>query len=359
VSLPFAEIIHRLMLFARALGFVFPVYFIPVVVRDLIGLGFPPARWMPLFGSEAASVLLPVAVVAATTAMSAVAVLLHSRLAGVNDPLPMLRADSAWRREWGIGLLIGAACATAAVLPALAAGALRIGSFRGVPEPGLLAGLVAVLILEAAREEMGFRGPSLRDLSGALGFPLAAVFLAGSFTLVHAGNPAFGRAGLLGVFLAGLALAGLARARGDLGMVCGLHAGWNLFLAVVWSVPVSGIRAGSALLETQSAGSSPWTGGSFGAEASAPGLLVLAALGFISWRLPARSGPNAGEGSRGGDAPSPAAGDDPARPDEADAAAPDAANSRTSAAREDARNPSADSPTNHPTSSSTAPTPEP
>jgi hypothetical protein len=353
VSAPFSEIVRRLLLFARALGFVFPVYFIPVVIRDLVGMGVPAARWLPLFGSEAGPVLLPVAVVTATTALSAGAVLLHARLEGVNDPFRMLRWDGAWRGEWSRGFLIGAAAATAAVLPALLAGAVRIEAFRGVPDPGLLAGLAAVLILEAAREEMGFRGPSLRDLSGALGFPIAAVFLAGSFTLVHAGNPAFGRAGLLGVFLAGLALAGLARARGDLGMACGLHAGWNLFLAVVWSVPVSGIRAGAGLLETQSAGSSSWTGGSFGAEASVPGLLVLGVLGFLAWRLPARSGPNDDEGTRG------AAGDAPTGADPTGGAAPAAANSRTSAAREETRDPSADSPTNHPTSSSSAPTPDP
>jgi membrane protease YdiL (CAAX protease family) len=343
VNVPFSEIVRRLMLFARGLGFVFPVYFIPVVIRDLVGRGEPGAMWISLFGAGPESALMPVAVVAGTVAVSTGFVLLHSRLEGVNVPFPMLRWDRAWRSEWTRGVLIGAACATAAVLPALLAGAIRIEGIRGVSHPGLLAALVAVLVLEAAREEMGFRGPSLRDLSEAIGFPVAAVFLAGSFTLVHAGNPAFSREALLGVFLAGLALAGLARARGDLGMVCGLHAGWNAFLAVVWSVPVSGLRAGTGLLETQSPGSSFWTGGDFGPEASVPGLLVLAALGFITWRLPARSGPN----------------DEEPGDDDPSGSAPDAANSRTSAALDAARELSADSPTNQPTSSSTAPTPEP
>jgi len=348
VNVPFSEIIRRLMLFARALGFVFPVYLVPVVVRDVVIHGVSGGRWTSLFGRDPHAVALPLALIAGATAVSAGFVLLHARLEGVNVPFAMLRWDRAWRGEWIRGFLVGAMAATAAVLPALLAGALRIDTFRGIPHPVLLGGLVVALVLVSAQEEMGFRGPSLRDLSDAVGFPIAAVFLAGSFTLMHAGNPAVGREALLGVFLAALALAGLARARGDLGMVCGLHAGWNLFLAVVWSVPVSGLRAGAALLETQSPGSSSWTGGDFGPEASVPGLLVLAALGFITWRLPARSGPSAAERRDG----SPEA----AAP-EGEAAA--AASSRTSAARDDARDPSADSPTNQPTSSSTAPTPEP
>lgn len=353
MTVPFSEVLRRMLLFARALGFVFLVYFIPALIRDAIGLAVPAAQWIPLLTGEAGTLALPVLVVAGTVALSAGMVQLHARNAGVNVPFAMLRLDRAWASEWGRGFLVGAACATAAVLPAVIAGAIRIEAFRGVPRPEVFAALVAVVVLEAAREEMGFRGPSLRDLSGALGFPLAAVFLAGSFTLVHAGNPAVTRNGLLGVFLAGLALAGIARARGDLGMACGLHAGWNLFLTGVWSIPVSGLRSGAGLLETQSPGSAFWTGGSFGAEASVPGLLVLCVLGFFAWRLPARSGPNGGAGDRDWGRVTGATGAASAVEDAA------AASPRTSASREETRNPSADSPTNQPTSSSNAPTPEP
>ena len=69
-------------------------------------------------------------------------------------------------------------------------------------------------------------------------------------------------------------------------MACGLHAGWNVFVGMVWSLPVSGYRFDAALLETESASSSLVSGGSFGAEGSWPGITVLLVLGFLTWRLP-------------------------------------------------------------------------
>jgi hypothetical protein len=287
------------MLVARGLGFVFLVYFIPVVLRDAPGL-LGAASWMELFGSNPPPPLGPLAVVCVTFALSAAAAWMYGRAVGANFPRPLLRLDRSWAREWAGGVLIGVLAATAAVVPAVLAGAIRVDGL-GSGSAGVFAALLVVLGLESAREELGFRGPSQRDLANAVSFPLAAVFLAGSFTLLHAGNPDVGRHGLLGIFFAGLALAGLVRARGDVAMACGAHAGWNWSLALLWSVPVSGLSTPSALLEVTVGDAPLWTGGSFGAEASVPGLLVLATAGFLTWRLPARSGPN----GEGGGAPEP------------------------------------------------------
>lgn len=292
-----ADVLARMVLGARALAFVFLVFFLPVVARDIAGMRIDGADWLGLTRESPGPPWLAVAVVAATFAVSVAMVLLYTRSGGAVavQPTALLRGDRAWFAEWGRGVLLGGLCASAAVVPALLAGALRIHGFRPVERPEVLAALAIVLVLEAAREELGFRGPSQRDLTAAAGFPLAAIFLGGSFTVIHAGNPEIGRSGLLGIFLAALALAGLVRARGDVAMACGLHAGWNGFLGLVWSVPVSGVSLAPALLEVESSGSPLWTGGSFGAEAGAPGLFVLALLGLVTWMLPARSGPK-GEG---------------------------------------------------------------
>lgn len=289
----FAIFLHRAMRFARGLGFVFLIYFIPVVVRDLIGFGIEGGAWLPLVDGTATAPFLALAVVLGSFALSVVAVLLY-RLVGPEavDPLPHLSLGPRWRTEFGLGVAMGLAAATVAVLPAFVSGHLSFEGFRGVARWDILIALVLVLLMEATREELAFRGPPQRELTGALSFPLAAVFLTGSFTVLHAANPDVTREGLLGVFFAGMALAGMARARGDLGMVCGAHAGWNLSLALVYSAPVSGLRSSSALLDVASTGSGFWTGGAFGTEASVPGLVVLAVAGFLTWRLPARSGPN-------------------------------------------------------------------
>jgi membrane protease YdiL (CAAX protease family) len=297
MEIRFPDVLARLVLGARGLGLVFVVYFLPVLARDVAGLSIPGANWFDLTRVSPGPPWLALAVVTVTFALSAAVVLLYTRAGGAVavQPTPLLRADRAWFADWGRGVLLGGLCATVAVVPALLAGALRIQGVRPVERPDVLVALGLVLVLEAGREELGFRGPSQRDLTAAGGFPLAAVFLAGSFTVVHAGNPDVGRSGLVGIFLAAIALAGLVRARGDVAMACGLHAGWNVFLGLVWSVPVSGVPLAPALLDVQSSGPSFWTGGSFGAEAGAPGLVVLAVLGLVTWMLPARSGPN-GEG---------------------------------------------------------------
>jgi membrane protease YdiL (CAAX protease family) len=298
VEIRFADVLRRLLLGARGLGLVFLVYFIPVVLRDVAGALLPGAAWLDLFSDDAGQPWGAVAVVAATFALSAGATLLHARRTPEGArPLAALRGDAAWRREWGIGLLLGAGLATVAVAPALLTGALRVEGLRAPERPDLLVALLVVLVLEAAREELGFRGAPLRDLSGAVGFPVAALFLAASFMIIHAGNPAVDRRGLLAILFAGLALAGLVRARGDVAMASGLHAAWNVSLALVWSVPVSGIQTSSSLLDVRSDGSSLWTGGSFGVEGSVPAVVVLGLLGFATWRLPARSGPSDTEGS--------------------------------------------------------------
>jgi CAAX protease family protein len=285
---PFDAFVARSLAVARGLGFAFLVYFVTALLRDVGGTLIPGAAILDAVTHGGTTGLLAcLAVSAATMALAVLLVRLYSRTHGEADrPVPLLRLRAHWWREWARGLLIGAGLATLAVAPSIALGQVEIlGPVRDLAghAPRMLL-IVLILALEAAREELGFRGPAQRELTRAVGFPIAAIFLAGSFAVIHAGNPAVGRAGMAGIFAAGLALAGLARARGDLGMVCGVHAAWNVALGMVWSVPVSGIRLHDRLLYTSS-DTSIWTGGSFGAEASGPAIVVLFLFAFATWRL--------------------------------------------------------------------------
>lgn len=288
----FDALVARGVSVARGLGFAFLVYFVTALLRDLGGALIPGAAILDaLRHGSAADLAACLAVSAATVALAILFVRLYSRTGPEADrPVPLLRLRAHWWREYVRGLLLGGGLATLAVAPAILMGQVEIlGPVRDLAgaAPRLLLVLL-LLALEAAREELGFRGPAQRELTRAAGFPLAAFFLAGSFAVIHAGNPEVGRAGMAGIFAAGLALAGLARARGDLGMVCGVHAAWNVALGMVWSVPVSGIRLHDRLLYTSS-DTSIWTGGSFGAEASVPAIAVLFLFAFATWRLrPAR-----------------------------------------------------------------------
>ena len=285
-----AEVLERLLLFARALGFVFLVYLVPVVLRDVVAVGVLGEHFEHVFTGTSETPLLLAALGIVTLAASAGFVLLHARTGrGAGVPLPLLRWDRPWRSEWWRGIALGLGLASAAILPLVLAGRIRIEGLAATPfeRPELLLATVLLFVVEGVREELGFRGPAQRDLTRSLGFPIAAFFLAGSFTIIHSANPDFDRRALLGILLAGLALAGLARARGDLGMVCGCHVGWNVAVSLLWSTPVSGFDVAAGLLEVEVL-EGAWTGGTFGIEGGWAGILVLAIFGFFTWRLPAK-----------------------------------------------------------------------
>jgi membrane protease YdiL (CAAX protease family) len=279
------SLVDRAMLGARALGFVFLIYFVPVLLRDVLGAVLPGDGIFALFSPEPSPLGIGLAISAGTTLLSLVFVWVHSRLGhGAREPRTLIRADHAFGRDWIVGFALGALSCGVVFGGLVASGMIRVSGISTNFHVGgaLVAG--AILLLESLREELGFRGPAQRDLGRAIGFPLSAVFLAGSFALVHRANPAFTPLGLLGVFLAGLFLAGVVRRRGDLALASGWHGGWNVFVGLVWSIPLSGYRLGGALLETTSDGDSTWTGGRFGIEGSWPGIALFVVLGFLSWR---------------------------------------------------------------------------
>lgn len=280
------------MKFARALGFIFLVYFIPVFLRDGVGGILPGGGILGLLTGGSSSPLFPALWIVVTCAVSLVAVILYARIgAEERTPLPLVSFHKGFRSRWGVGFLGGIAVIVAAHLILYPVGAFSIEGFSRTlfARPDLTLGILVALLAESLREELAFRGPAQRDLTHAIGFPLAAIFLSGSFTLLHLANPNAESSSLLGVFLAGLALAGIVRAEGDLALAAGLHAGWNIALGMIASMPVSGIRLGSRLLEVTPSDDPRWSGGHFGFEASWPGIIILFVAGFLAWRWRGRA----------------------------------------------------------------------
>jgi membrane protease YdiL (CAAX protease family) len=280
-------VVRRAMLAARGLGFVFLIYFLPVFLRDVVGTALPGGSILSLLRGTSSAPVIPFLLSMVTCALSAGFVLLYSRLGpDAVQPRPLLRIDALWVRRWCLGLGGGMAIVAAAHVPLFLTGIVSVQGFSATilerPVPAL--GILGVLLAESLREEMAFRGPPQRDLSRASAFPLAAVFLSGTFTLLHLANPNAEPLGLLGVFLAGLALAGVVRREQDLALAAGLHAGWNVMLGMILSAPVSGITLGARVLETKLNGDELWTGGSFGFETSLPGILTLFVAGYFAWR---------------------------------------------------------------------------
>jgi len=279
--------IRRGMGIARALGFVFLIYFLPVFVRDIAGQLLPGGGILALLRGTSMAPAIPFFLSIGTGLLSLGAVLLYSRTGPeALQPRPLVRFDAVWLRRWLWGLAGGMAIVAAPHVVLFATGIVRFKGFSAtfLEQPLLALAIVSTLLVEALREELAFRGPPQRDLSRAVTFPLAALFLSGTFTMLHLANPNAEPLSLLGVFLAGLFLAGVVRREGDLALAAGLHAGWNVMLGVILAAPVSGITLGARILQTEPHGSDRWTGGSFGFEASWPGVLTLFLAGFFAWR---------------------------------------------------------------------------
>jgi membrane protease YdiL (CAAX protease family) len=146
----------------------------------------------------------------------------------------------------------------------------------------------------AFAEELLFRGVIFQRLLSAVGEWPAQIAIGLLFVLTHLGNPGMDGAtktlACLNIFLASI-LFGKAflRSKG-LALPLGLHFMANVAQGVVFGFGVSGNDT-AGLLVPQFAIDKPWlTGGAFGLEASAPGLITLSLmLACFVFSAPART----------------------------------------------------------------------
>lgn len=207
-------------------------------------------------------------------------------------PLAELFGAFTWRwpRELALGLGLGAALMLAPALILLALGAVRfsVGAGFAALLPGAL--LFAAV---AVTEELTFRGFLFQRLIDGLGAWPAQLIIAALFVLTH--SAALQDAGLLGdlaganIFLASI-MFGLAFARTkSLALPLGLHFAADFVQGSVLGFGVSGNEE-AGMLRPQLNGADWLSGGAFGLEASAPGILcVIAATALLLvWKPAAR-----------------------------------------------------------------------
>lgn len=213
-----------------------------------------------------------------------------------------------WGRDFGGGLLLGAALVSACV------GVIAVvGGYHFDPGPPLTvsrwaaAGAVAwVLFFGAITEELGFRSypfyrlieslgnlasllpfQAIKDRGKSIGAWSAIILLGGLFGAVHLANPnatfwGFANTVLIGVFF------GLLMVRtGSLWLLWGLHLGWNFTLGALYGLPVSGINLFSVLWTGRPDGPTWLTGGDYGIEASATATAAILLALIVLIRLPA------------------------------------------------------------------------
>jgi membrane protease YdiL (CAAX protease family) len=255
-------------------------------------------------------------------------------------------ADGLWVPDLAVGLLMGLAMATAAALAGLATGGYALEGFLVAPPETPLVGLpdatagtggahpvlVVALVLAihvgvGLSEELLIRGYLLTNLAesvngvgrvganGAIAFAAVATSLL--FGALHLGNPNVGLLATVNIVLAGLFFAATYVATGSLWIPNGIHVGWNLGLAGVFGLPVSGLDGGGSLIALADAGDDLLTGGGFGPEAGLvfyPALAV-GLLGSLTWLGLSRGSLAVREAIAIYSPPEPVAGQ-PAEPDE-------------------------------------------
>lgn len=193
----------------------------------------------------------------------------------------------SWIREASLGLTLGILVGLVVVAAVSVVGGISWTLEDGTPG-GYLAGAgsaLAFFLLPAAGEEAFFRGYPLLIVAGSLGPGTALVATSVVFGTMHLGNPEVQWIGALNVGVMGLFLGALLLRTKSLWWASGAHLGWNVTLAFVADLPVSGLDLVDAPYVGASPTGRPWlSGGGFGPEGSVVTTVVgLAAAAWVWW----------------------------------------------------------------------------
>ncbi len=107
---------------------------------------------------------------------------------------------------------------------------------------------------------------------------LAVVLSSLFFGLSHLGNPNATWISTLNISIAGMVFAYPYIITRSLAIPLGMHLSWNYFQGAVFGLPVSGSRFDTMMMTANTTGPESFTGGYFGPEAGAAGLLGLMIL---------------------------------------------------------------------------------
>ncbi|MES2058298.1 MAG: type II CAAX endopeptidase family protein [Pseudomonadota bacterium] len=223
-------------------------------------------------GNDWLAVLLAIIVAAIFAAFYCAFVRLVERRPGVPEfALP------GWARELGSGLLVGLVLFSIVVGIIAAFGGYQV---IGTHAATVLLPSLAIAITSGVTEEIALRGVFFRIVESWLGSWIALVLSAALFGALHLSNPnATFLAGFAITLEAGIMLAALYMLTRRLWAAIGLHAAWNFAQGGIYGIAVSGFRQ-DGLLVPRITGSDLLTGGTFGAEASLPAVILCTGFGI-------------------------------------------------------------------------------
>jgi membrane protease YdiL (CAAX protease family) len=249
-------------------------------VRPLLTSSEPEARSLGLemarFFINRAGLLL-----AALSATAVCVRLEHRTLGSVG-----FRFHRGWSRDLMLGWLVGLLTLVVAVAIAALPGSIEFSGFQITGLTVLAFTLLpALFCIQAASEEIIFRGFPFQAFAHNLGAPAAVILTSGTFAAAHAGNPDTTFISTMNTGLAGIWLGMAYLATRSLWACTALHAGWN-FAITLLGLPVSGIRVFESLAVVKgTAGPQEWlSGGSYGPEGGLAVTITLIAATALIWK---------------------------------------------------------------------------
>ncbi len=177
------------------------------------------------------------------------------------------------------GFVFGAAMVSVAVLIMAAGGSL---SFRWRMDGAMLQAAVLQLMLfpiAALHEEVLFRGYPFQRLTESIGAWPAVIVVSALFAVPHLFNPYSTMFAAFNTAAVGALLAAAYLFTRSLWLPWGIHWGWNLVLAVVYGLSVSGFDTDGPV-DGSVVGPGWLTGGAYGIEGGASGSMAIVA-GFV------------------------------------------------------------------------------
>ena len=197
--------------------------------------------------------------------------------------LPMRRLAGDTGLGFGIGIIYFIVVTGFMAL----VGCYRVGSVSW--DWNALARDLFAFLVVAVGEEVLFRGIVFRMIDDQWGTAVSLIASALIFGFVHIGNDNATVWSSLAIAIeAGLLLAAAYKWSGTLWLPIGIHWSWNYFQGPVFGFAVSGNGTPSVI--TPVIQGSDWlTGGSFGAEASIPALVLGMALAIVFLYIPRRT----------------------------------------------------------------------
>jgi len=196
-----------------------------------------------------------------------------------------------WLRDLLLGLAIGTASISFAVVLAMLFGGMKLETNQsaGSSAIGLTLGIsFVVFFIGALAEEAYFRGYILQTFARASLAWVAIVFISLFFASAHLSNQHSDWLSTANTILAGIWFSLAYLKTRNLWFPFGIHLIWNWLQGAFFGIPVSGITSLTTapyLLETDK-GITLWTGGDYGIEGGIACTIAIVASGALIWFVP-------------------------------------------------------------------------